>query len=116
MTPHLYLHVCRRSVGACCIVATPGLVGYDPRPTLLGHILPGVEDSPAYLSMLFAINAETDVNFVGRRGRPCLNLLDVFRKDLKIRNIVNTLRSLSDFENLRVIALDRVLWKSYENK
>ena len=82
---------------------------------MLGHILRGVEDSPAYLSMLFAINAETDVNFVGRRGRPCLNLLDVFRNDLKSRKIVNTLKSFSEFEELRVIAMDRVIWKSFEN-
>lgn len=81
---------------------------------MLGHTLRGVEDSPAYLSMLFAINAETDVNYVGRRGRPCLNLLDVFRGDLKIRKIENKLKSLSDFEDLRIIAMDRVYWKTLE--
>ena len=73
---------------------------------MLGHTLRGVEDSPAYLSMLFAINAECNE----RRGRPCLTI----RSDLKRRKISNSLRSISDFENLRVIALDRVKWKSLE--
>ena len=73
-----------------------------------------MEDSPAYLSMLFAINAECKDSFKGRRGRPCLTLLDTIRSDLKRRKISNSLRSISDFENLRVIALDRVKWKSFE--
>ena len=81
---------------------------------MLGHTLRGVEDSPAYLSMLFAINAECNDSFKGRRGRPCLTLLDTIRSDLKRRKISNSLRSISDFENLRVIALDRVKWKSFE--
>ena len=46
--------------------------------------------------------------------RPCLTLLDTIRSDLKRRKISNSLRSISDFENLRVIALDRVKWKSFE--
>jgi hypothetical protein len=79
------------------------------------HTLRGMEDSPAYLSILFAINAETDASFKGRRGRPSLNLLDMIRNDLKRKKISNSLRSLSDFEDLRAIALDRVKWKSFEN-
>jgi len=81
---------------------------------MLGHTLRGVEDSPPYLSKLLAFNAESNDSFNGRRGRPCLTLLDTIRSDLKRRNISNSLRSLSDFENLRVIALDRVKWKSFE--
>ena len=50
---------------------------------MLGHTLRGVEDSPAYLSIVFAINAETDACFKGRRGRPSLNLLYMVRDDLK---------------------------------
>ena len=46
--------------------------------------------------------------------RPCLTILDTIRSDLKRRKISNSLRSISDFENLRVIALDRVKWKSFE--
>ena len=80
---------------------------------MLGHILRGHEDTPAYASMLFAINAD---NFMdGRRGRPCLNLLDVIRKDLTSRNLNIKLRNLTDFENLRFLALDREEWKKLED-
>ena len=81
---------------------------------MLGHTPRGMEDSPAYLSISFAINAETDACFKGRRGRPSLNLLDMIRNDLKRKKILNSLRSISDFEDLRAIALDRVKWKSFE--
>ena len=82
---------------------------------MLGHTLRGAEDNPAYLSILFAVNADTDlINFEGRLGRPWLNLLDMIRNDLKRKNICNSLRSISDFENLRTIAVNRVEWKSYE--
>ena len=80
---------------------------------MLGHILRGDENSPAYVSIIFAINA--DSYMVGRKGRPCLNLLDVIRKDLIHRNLNNNLRSITDFENLRFIALDRKEWKKLEN-
>ena len=76
---------------------------------MLGHILRGHEDSPAYVSMLFAINA--DSYMAGRLGRPCLNLLDVIMKDLIRRNMNNNLRSVTDFEHLRFLALDRREWK-----
>ena len=53
---------------------------------VLGQTLRGVDDSPAYLSILFAIiNAETDINFRGRRGRPSLNLLNMIRNDINVR-------------------------------
>ena len=48
---------------------------------MLGHTLRGVEDCPAYLSILFAINAETEIIFKGRRGRPSLNLLEMIRNE-----------------------------------
>ena len=51
---------------------------------------------------------------IGRKGRPCLNLLDVIRKDLAHRNLNNNLRSITDFETLRLLALDRKEWKSLE--
>ena len=78
------------------------------------HRLRVVEDSPAILSILFAINAETDIIFQGRHGRPSLNLLDLIRNDLKRKNISHSLRSISDFEDLRAIAIERVKWKSFE--
>ena len=80
---------------------------------MLGHILRGHENSPSYLSMLFAINA--DSYMAGRLGRPCLNLLDVIRKDLIRKNLNNKLRNITDFENLRFLALDRKEWKMLED-
>ena len=80
---------------------------------MLGHILRGQEDSPAYTSMLFAINS--DIFMEGRRGRPCLNLLDVIRKDLTSRNLDIRLKNLTDFEDLRFLALDREEWKKLED-
>ena len=56
---------------------------------MVGHTLRGVEDCPAYLSILFAINTETDISFKGRRGRHSLNLLDMIRNDLKRKKISN---------------------------
>ena len=56
---------------------------------MLGHILRTAEDSPASLSMLFAINS--DNTMIGRLGRPSLNLLDVIRKDLVRKNVFNKL-------------------------
>ncbi len=79
---------------------------------MLGHILRYVEDSLAYSSMLFAINS--DANMIGRLGRPSLNLIDVIRKDLAHKNIDNKLRSITDFEHLRLMALDRKYWKELE--
>ena len=67
--------------------------------------------------MLFAFSAETDIIFKGRRDRPSFNLLDMIRNDLKCKKISNSLRSISDFEDLKLtaIAIDRVDWKSFEN-
>ena len=77
---------------------------------MLGHTLRGVEDSPAYLSILFAINAESDINFIGRGGRPSLNLLDMIRNDhLKFSTF-----SFRFWRLKRAIAIDRVKWKSFE--
>ena len=67
---------------------------------MLRHILRGMEDSNAYLSILFAINAETDIHFKGRLDRRSLNLLDMIRNDLKRKKIANSLRTISDFENV----------------
>ena len=64
--------------------------------------------------MLFAINAD---NFmVGRRGRPPLNLLDVLRNDLRRRDLGIPLRNITDFEDLRYLALDRIEWKKLEDE
>ena len=79
---------------------------------MLGHILRGAEASTAYLSILFAVNADSCM--LGRLGRPCLNLLDIIRKDLVRKNINNKLKTITDFNYLRLLALDRDVWKNYE--
>ena len=38
----------------------------------------------------------------------------MIRNDLKRNNISNYLCSISDFEDLRAIAIDRVKWKSFK--
>ena len=55
---------------------------------------------------LFVINAETDINFKGRR--------DMIRNDLKRKNFLSSLGSISDFEDLKAIAIDRVKRKTLE--
>ena len=81
----------------------------------VGTHLESHKDSPAYVSMLFAINADSYMD--GRRGRPCINLLDVIRKDLTIRNLDIKLKNLTDFEDLRILALEReeCEWKKLED-
>ena len=79
---------------------------------MLGHILRGAEDSPAYLYIVFAINSDNIM--IGRLGRPSINLLDVIRKDLVRKNLNNKLKHVTDFENLRFLALERKGWKELE--
>ena len=80
---------------------------------MLGHILRGHEDSPAYVSIIFAINA--DSYMTGRLGRPNTNLLDIIRKDLTRKNLNNNFKNITDFEDLRFLALDRKEWKKLED-
>ena len=80
---------------------------------MLGHILRGDENSPAYLSLVFAITGTSD--FAGRLGRPSLNLLDMIRKDLKSKNINNMLTNIEDFNKLKILAFDKVNWRKYAN-
>ena len=72
---------------------------------MLGNILRSAEDSPAFLS---------DNTMIGRLGRPSLHLLDVIRKDLVQKILNNKLRSITDFKDLRFLALDRKGWKGLE--
>ena len=68
---------------------------------MFGHTLKGLEGwRTAYLAILVAIYAETDIIFKGRRGRPSLKLIDMIRNDLKRKKISNSQRSVSDFEDL----------------
>ena len=58
------------------------------------------------------MNVEENKLFIGRLGRPCLNLLDMFRNDLKARNILNCLKTLKNLADLREIARNRKYWKT----
>ena len=79
----------------------------------LGHVLRFEDDTPAYLAIKFCIfTEENKALYKGRRGAPCMNLLNTFRKDLEKRKIINYLESSSDLENLRVLALDKIYWSS----
>ena len=83
---------------------------------MLGHILRGHEGSPAYVSIIFAIN--TDSYITGRLVRPNTNLLDIIRKDLTRKNLNNNFKNITDFEDLRFLALfflDRKEWKKLED-
>ena len=67
------------------------------------------DDTPAFLALKFCIFTEGSASgFKGRRGAPRMNLLNVFRNDLKRRKIVNTLSNLDDLEILRATAINKV--------
>ena len=63
---------------------------------MLGHILRGHENSPAYVSIIFAINA--DSYMTGRLGRPNSKLLDIIRKDLTGKNLNNNFKYITYFD------------------
>jgi hypothetical protein len=50
----------------------------------------------------------------GRRGRPCLDILDVVRKDFSLRNLIMKLRNFTGFEDHKFLALDTKEWKKVE--
>ena len=73
---------------------------------MLGHILRGPINGPAYTSIVFAINT---LNLPGRVGRPQSNLFTLIKRDLGERNL--KLNDLDDLEVLRTIASKRATWK-----
>ena len=88
---------------------------------MFGHILRGPENSPAALSLSYAV--EGCKIHRGRRGRHKVNLLSCIRNDIK-RIPVNrlsknpllhnklTLKSQYDIDIIRSIAHDKKLWKT----
>ena len=78
------------------------------RWNLLGHVLRMDENSPAFLSLRYAI-ASADI-YTGRCGRPRINLFNFIRDDLKLRNI--PLVTVSDLDDLKDIACDILRWKN----
>jgi len=86
---------------------------YAARWKMLGHVLRFEDDTPAYLALKFCLYTEENKTlYKGRKGAPCMNLLNTFRKDLKKRKIDNNLENLLDLENLRAKALDKTYWRS----
>ena len=79
---------------------------------LLGHILRGAKDAPAYLSILFAI--EQYETCKSRLGRPITNLLDVIRNDLAIRDFKNKLNTIDNLYELEFLAYNKSEWKKCE--
>ena len=79
---------------------------------MLGHILRYDDDAPAYLALKFCINVEENKIYDGRLGAPCMNLFNMYRKDLKNREVNNELRTSNDLSELRELARDRKAWKS----
>ena len=73
---------------------------------MLGHVLRGPTDGPAYSSLRFAVNT---LQLQGRRGRPQSNLFSLILKDLSVHKI--SLNSLHDLDYLRNIAQDRAQWR-----
>ena len=73
---------------------------------MLGHVLRGPAEGPAYTSLVFAINT---LQLPGRIGRPQTNLFSLIQRDLKDHDIF--LNNLSDLTYLRNLALNKVIWR-----
>ena len=91
---------------------------------MFGHILRSPENSPAALSLHFAVSQLSELK--GRRGRHRINLLSVLRDDLNripidltstkpTRHNKLSLKSTSDITILRDIASDRREWSFLYN-
>ena len=76
---------------------------------MLGNVLRGPTDGPAYSSLVFAVNT---LQFQGRRGRPQSNLFSLILQDLSVRKL--SLNNLCDLNYLMLIAQNRVKWRSMQ--
>jgi hypothetical protein len=79
------------------------------RWNMLGHVLRGPVEGPAYTSLLFAINS---LDIKGRVGRAQSNLFSLIKHDLNVRNLF--LNNLNDLNYLRNIAFDRASWRKMQ--
>ncbi len=77
---------------------------------MLGHVLRGPVDGPAYTSLVFAVNS---LRMPGRVGRPQSNLFSLIRRDLNDRNLF--INNLNDLNYLRNIAFNRANWRSMQS-
>ena len=75
------------------------------RWTMFGHILRSAPNTPAYLSLKFAISNTRK----SRKGRHQSNLFTLLIKNLKCRNI--NLTDLNDLDILRNVAIERNQWR-----
>ena len=75
------------------------------RWTMLGHVLRSSIDTPAFLSLKFALSN----NLKSRKSRHQMNLFNVICNDLKSRNY--NLESIDELYQLREVASDRSHWK-----
>ena len=78
------------------------------RNRMLGHVLRGPTDGPAYNSLVFAINT---LQYPGRVVRPQTNLFSLIKCDLSDR--ITFLNNLSDLSYLRNLALNKFLWRRF---
>ena len=76
---------------------------------MLGHVLRGPTDGPAYSSLLFAVNT---LQYPGRRGRPQSNLFSLILSDLKRHDL--SLSTAEDLHELSSIASNKVYWRSLQ--
>ena len=92
------------------------------RWNMLGHILRSPVNSPAALSLSFAIGESSALK--GRRGRHQTNLLTVIRKDISRIHMSDNhhinkqkviLKNSSDITTLRLVASDRNDWNKLFN-
>ena len=71
----------------------------NQRWKMFGHILRSSENTPAQLALLFAV--ESDNMFVGRLGRPRMNLFSVLKRDLNDRNLsINDVHELNEVKDI----------------
>ena len=77
---------------------------------MLGHVLRGPIDGPAFSSLVFATNT---LHLTGRRGRPQSNLFSLIVQDLGKRNMY--LNNIYDLYYLRHIASDKSFWAQLQS-
>ena len=75
---------------------------------MLGKVLRSPENSPAYCSLIYAINATSKgtTKLKGRVGRPQTNLLDLIENDLLMKGL-----KLQDVEGIKEFARNKTVWE-----
>ena len=76
---------------------------------MLGHVLRGPVDGPAFSSLMFAINT---LQYPGRRGRPQSNLFSLILSDLKRHG--KSLKTINELYELKSMASNKAYWRSLQ--